>query len=509
MTDPDEKIPIAFVSYSHDSKEHKRWVAELASKLIENGIDIILDQWDLGLGDDVPKFMENSVAKADRVLMICSEPYVRKADDGKGGVGYEAMIVTGEIVRDLGTSKFIPILRQSPGAFTLPRSVSTRYYIDMSDEKDFDEQFQKLLRELHNIPEVKKPPLGKNPFSADQSDPKITEVNHAAQEILLAPLPSYEDIGKIYRTAMGFARSGDFVGWRKLVRDAKKSLPLNLSKWRSKYANTPLTDEPERVQVAIEGIYVFGPLMSIALAGVESGRDKFSNQVALVDELMFPLGWNPAGRSGIVYMPESTVYVYQGLHGAMSLQTEPLSLALRLACTNVEYRNKTEVHGLWKARNLIGWPESFVAKATVAWDALTTLPQKWTWLYEPFGSDEEFKIGLCAYYMALNILEYVSLLAANLEQILEPNSFHLHVPLCFAVFDDEITRRAYRLLLNNPDQVRAIWTSRNVEESKLLENWDTWMSACASWTGSVYDDWIWRMRSHMPHENLLKEILQT
>jgi hypothetical protein len=30
--------------------------------------------------------------------MICIGPYVRKADDSEGGVGYEAMIVTGELV---------------------------------------------------------------------------------------------------------------------------------------------------------------------------------------------------------------------------------------------------------------------------------------------------------------------------------------------------------------------------------------------------------------------------
>ncbi len=61
-----DKIPKVFISYSHDSPSHKKWVGEISSKLVENGIDVILDQWDLGLGDDVPKFMENSVTVADR-----------------------------------------------------------------------------------------------------------------------------------------------------------------------------------------------------------------------------------------------------------------------------------------------------------------------------------------------------------------------------------------------------------------------------------------------------------
>ena len=49
----EEKIPKAFISYSHDSSDHKRWVAVLATKLRENGVDVILDQWDLSLGDDL------------------------------------------------------------------------------------------------------------------------------------------------------------------------------------------------------------------------------------------------------------------------------------------------------------------------------------------------------------------------------------------------------------------------------------------------------------------------
>ena len=372
MTGTDEKIPVVFISYSHDSKEHKRWVAEFASKLMENGIDVILDQWDLGLGDDVPKFMEASFSRADHVLMICSETYVRKADDGRGGVGYEAMIVTGEIVKNLGTSKFIPIIRQSPGSVTLPKSLSTRHYVNLNEEKDFDEGFARLLHRLHNIPEVRKPPLGKSLFSIMRDLQPTKESNVSPETMPLAP---YEDTGDVYRGALSFARSSDLVGWRKLIRAAKKSLLIDLADWRAKYENAPLPDESQLVHAGIEGVDAFGPLISIALAGVESGRDNFTNQIALVDEILFPMGWNPAGRAHVVYMPELAVYVYQGLHGAMCLQTGQLPLALGLASTNVENRNRSEAFILWEGSNLIGWPESLGRKATVAWDVLATLPQ--------------------------------------------------------------------------------------------------------------------------------------
>src|SRR5882724_8629329 len=145
--DGNNKAPVVFISYSHDSKEHKAWVAGLARQLVEKGVDVLFDQWDLGPGDDVPKYMERAVANADRVIIICTEAYVRKADDGKGGVGYEAMVVTGELVRDLGTDKFIPIVRQTNSPSVLPRCVSTRFYVDLSEGANSGENFEMLLRE--------------------------------------------------------------------------------------------------------------------------------------------------------------------------------------------------------------------------------------------------------------------------------------------------------------------------------------------------------------------------
>jgi hypothetical protein len=65
-------IPKVFVSYSHDSQDHKKWVLDLATRLRNNGVDAIIDQWELQPGDDLPHFMESHLANSDYVLMICS-----------------------------------------------------------------------------------------------------------------------------------------------------------------------------------------------------------------------------------------------------------------------------------------------------------------------------------------------------------------------------------------------------------------------------------------------------
>jgi hypothetical protein len=116
----DTRPPKVFISYSHDSSNHKRWVADLAGRLRHDGIDTILDQCDLSLGDDITKFIKDGLLLSDRVLLICTDNYVRKADAGVGGVAYERMIVTAELVQNLGTQKFIPVVRQDTDKPSLP-----------------------------------------------------------------------------------------------------------------------------------------------------------------------------------------------------------------------------------------------------------------------------------------------------------------------------------------------------------------------------------------------------
>ena len=77
-----------FISYALED-DIKIWVKEFADKLKNDGIDVHLDQYDLTLGDRLPKFMEEQITSADHVLIICTLGYKIKADGRTGGVGYE------------------------------------------------------------------------------------------------------------------------------------------------------------------------------------------------------------------------------------------------------------------------------------------------------------------------------------------------------------------------------------------------------------------------------------
>jgi hypothetical protein len=159
------KPPKVFMSYSHDSQAHKEWVARLATDLRSNGVDAMLDQWDLSLGQDTSMFMQRGIADTDRVLLICTEAYVRKAEDGTGGVGYERLVVTAEVVQSIDTKKFIPVVRGNSSSRKVPLFLGSRLYVDFSDDQNYGACLQELLRELLGAPAIEKPPLGPNPFS--------------------------------------------------------------------------------------------------------------------------------------------------------------------------------------------------------------------------------------------------------------------------------------------------------------------------------------------------------
>ena len=158
-----EKIPRAFLSYSHDSLEHKKWVLDLATRLRNNGIESIIDQWSLGPGDDLPHFMEQNLAAADRVLMVCTDSYVKKANSGAGGVGYEKMIVTADLLKRIDSNKVIPLIRQS-GTHAVPTFLQSKLYLDFSRDDQIELAFDDLVRAIHGKPLYVAPPVSNKPF---------------------------------------------------------------------------------------------------------------------------------------------------------------------------------------------------------------------------------------------------------------------------------------------------------------------------------------------------------
>lgn len=209
--------PKVFISYSHDAPAHKKWVGTLGHKLIENGVDVILDQWELHPGDDVPAFMEKNLKECDYVLLICSKNYVTKANSGEGGVGYEKMIVTAEMVKKMDSGKFIPVIRQT-GTKDVPTFISSKLYVDLSNDATFEADYDDLLRAIFKTTLSVKPPLGTPPTSLGRKK-ATTEQNHELPEyaynILATMIIKYDSTGSNYfpiDTIRGFSLGIGVVG---------------------------------------------------------------------------------------------------------------------------------------------------------------------------------------------------------------------------------------------------------------------------------------------------------
>lgn len=156
-------IPKVFISYSHDSVAHKDWVLQLATRLRSNGVDVILDRWNVTLGSDIAQFMEKGLSKLDRAICICTNEYVEKANEGIRGVGYEKRIIVAQYLAEQNKNYVIPLLRGNDKG-VVPTCLQGLTYIDFRQDNIYESKYEELLRDLLDEPILPIPPIGKNPF---------------------------------------------------------------------------------------------------------------------------------------------------------------------------------------------------------------------------------------------------------------------------------------------------------------------------------------------------------
>jgi hypothetical protein len=153
-----------FVSYSHDSEEHRAAVLDLAQRLRGAGLDAVLDRYVVAPPEGWPRWMLAQVEQAKFVLAVCTPTYRRRFDgkerrgDGLGAT-YEGLLSL-QTIHDEGSNnrKFIPILL--PGAVatrSIPLTLRsfTRYRFPM--------QFDALVDHLLGRAGVHPAPIGELP----------------------------------------------------------------------------------------------------------------------------------------------------------------------------------------------------------------------------------------------------------------------------------------------------------------------------------------------------------
>jgi hypothetical protein len=161
-TPPPSKPIRVFISYSGTRDRHKKWVADLGTFLRANGVDARLDQWHLRKGMDLPQWMTNELEMAERVVIISDSRYSERADGRSGGVGWETMLIQGDMSNlPPQSTKYLVIVREDAFDTGVPRYLKTRFCIHWKSDSDEKELRNELLKEIYNVSLA--PPLGTPP----------------------------------------------------------------------------------------------------------------------------------------------------------------------------------------------------------------------------------------------------------------------------------------------------------------------------------------------------------
>jgi hypothetical protein len=154
--------PRVFISYSHDSDEHRDRVLDIAGRLRAGGIDAMIDQYIQSPPEGWPDWCEAEIRKTDFVLMVCSETYFRRVngeeEPGKGhGVRWEGRL-SNQHLYDAGSAsrKFVPVLLASGSPEHVPTPVKGGTIYGVETPKGYEA----LLRLLTEQPLTPIPPLG-------------------------------------------------------------------------------------------------------------------------------------------------------------------------------------------------------------------------------------------------------------------------------------------------------------------------------------------------------------
>lgn len=175
--------PSIFISYSQEDEDHKKWVKQLADRLLSDGIEVTVDQYDLKLGDRLPQFMEQSISTNDFVLIICTPTYRKKSNERNGGVGYEGHIISSELFTKGNERKFIPVIRKGNIRDSLPDFLAGKYAIDLADEKNYENNYRDLITTIYG--DKKKPKVGTKPTYITQNYNKpVNDDNNQLVKIL-------------------------------------------------------------------------------------------------------------------------------------------------------------------------------------------------------------------------------------------------------------------------------------------------------------------------------------
>ncbi|GEM_PF-841512 len=193
-----EKDKTAFISYSWDGEEHKNWVLKLVGRLFGKGVEVHIDRLETQSETiNLNNMMLKNIKDNDYAILVLTEEYAKKADDLQGGVGFETNMLIPFITNN--PQKFILLVRtKGDKSKAIPFYLRGEYYIDFSDDSQFEKHFNELLYKIYNTDLIEKPKLGQRPnLKSRKIESIINTGNDAIEDYSLIPrLERITDIDK-------------------------------------------------------------------------------------------------------------------------------------------------------------------------------------------------------------------------------------------------------------------------------------------------------------------------
>jgi tetratricopeptide (TPR) repeat protein len=136
--------PRVFLSYSHDSSQHKADVLALARRLQDDGCAVVIDHDELFPPKGWTVWMQEQIEQADFVLVICTEAYRRRAEGKEdpphgAGASWEGAIIRLELYQSNGRNdrRFIPVVMHAEDRDHRPKFIQDYSYFVACDREDY------------------------------------------------------------------------------------------------------------------------------------------------------------------------------------------------------------------------------------------------------------------------------------------------------------------------------------------------------------------------------------
>lgn len=163
ITSSSPKSSKVFISYSHDSSEHKERVLQLSNRLRSEGIDCNIDQYETSPSIGWPLWMKKQIKEADFVLVVCTDVYEKRferEEETETGLGakWESSILAQELYdAEAKNNKFIPVIFSFEDLEYIPVVLrgATHYNLDNG------EAYEELYARLTGQKLILKPNIGK------------------------------------------------------------------------------------------------------------------------------------------------------------------------------------------------------------------------------------------------------------------------------------------------------------------------------------------------------------